>query len=80
MQLVQLLNLLALTVPIADPALAQTAAAPGQPSPERKSGCWSMGTWYPEGSVQPPDPRRRIAMPGSFVCREGKWVFDPALR
>ncbi len=39
-------------------------------------GCWSNGTWYPEGSVLVQDPRRRIVMPGNFVCRNGKWVLE----
>ena len=69
-----------LTVISTCPALAQSSADQNQPAPEGKGGCWSMGKWYAHGSVQPPDPRSRIAMPGSFVCRDGKWVFDPNRR
>ena len=47
---------------------------------EKKGGCWSQGTWYPEGSMLPPDPRSRIIAPGAFACRRETWVFEQRQR
>ena len=61
-------------------APAQSSTDQDTPSAKKAGGCWSKGQWYPEGSIQTPDRRSRIAVPGSFVCRGGKWVFDPQVR
>ena len=65
---------------IGSPALSQATSEQAAPPPGAVGGCWSMGKWYPEGSVQTPDPRSRIAVSGSFVCREGKWVLETNAR
>lgn len=56
---------------------AQTVA-PSPTKPGAKGGCVSLGQWYPEGTVLKPPPHSRIAADIVFVCRDGKWVSQPA--
>jgi hypothetical protein len=58
--------------------LVLTVVGPMQTATTSTPGCVSHGKWYPEGARIAPDPRSRIAVAGTFVCRHGKWVFEKA--
>ncbi|HEY7086255.1 MAG TPA: hypothetical protein VH519_15700 [Hyphomicrobiaceae bacterium] len=58
-----------------DPVLAQ--ASEHKEADRKEGGCWARGRWYPEGARVAPDPRSRLMAKGEFVCRSGRWVFEP---
>jgi len=73
--------------PVADPVRSEDNTPPAKSGaqdgereqpPEKQSGCWHDGKWYPEGARIYPDPRSRLAVPGYFLCINGKFVFKQA--